>query len=297
MLKEEILKLFKTPLSYIFAGIYFGAVIIQSHFTPIRGAEAVIAFVMFFCVLTIAMFLISKNTVKNQIVIKEKQRETQMVTIYFLCWLVIFLLFGKHILDNAYLSNGIGFWGLLVVIPFIYLSVKGYRLSDFGITKRHLSQNIKTALLACLLLGTILLFLTPGGKFILNTSEPIGVIIISFAVSFGYALLFAGFFEEFFFRGILQTRLTQYFNSDVKGILLASIIFGLYHLPFQYYNPGIANGNFIHALSNTLTEQMITAPIFGILWARTQNLIAPVMLHSLIDAISLMPRIVEKYNF
>ena len=296
-MKATILKLLKTPLAYLFTGVYFVAVLVQSNYKAIRGAEPIAVFIIFFCILPAAIFLISKSAVKQQIVIVNKRQETLLVVFYFFGWLMLFMLLGNYLLSNNYLSNGFGFWGLLVVVPFIYLSKRGYRLSDFGIAKSKFSQNIRISFLACLLVGALLLLLTPGGKFIMQGTAPVNALVISFCISFGYAFLFAGFFEEFFFRGIVQTRLSQYFDSDIKGILLASMLFGIYHLPFQFYNEGMANGNLLYALSNTLTEQMIAAPIFGILWSRTHNLIAPVMLHSLIDAISLMPQIVEKYNF
>ncbi|GEM_PF-5583970 len=40
-----------------------------------------------------------------------------------------------------------------------------------------------------------------------------------------------GLVEEFFFRTILQTRLSAYFKSEVAGVVLMAIIFGLAHAP------------------------------------------------------------------
>ncbi len=39
--------------------------------------------------------------------------------------------------------------------------------------------------------------------------------------------------EEFFFRAILQTRLTDHFG-DLRGILLSSLVFGLFHIPANF---------------------------------------------------------------
>jgi len=41
--------------------------------------------------------------------------------------------------------------------------------------------------------------------------------------------------EEFFFRGYLQQRLGQACRSDILGLILASIVFGLVHLPFRHF--------------------------------------------------------------
>jgi membrane protease YdiL (CAAX protease family) len=44
-----------------------------------------------------------------------------------------------------------------------------------------------------------------------------------------------GLSEEFFFRGFLQRLLARGFHSEVLGLIVASIIFGLAHLPFRQF--------------------------------------------------------------
>lgn len=294
-MKEGIIKLIRTPLVYFFIGIYAAATLIQSNYKANVGVESIFTFILFFCVLTSVMFIISKKCIPNEIIIKDGKKEVYLAVGYFLLWLFIFMLLGNILLDSRILSVGIGFWGLLVILPLIYLFSKGYGFSDLGLTKKSFLKNLKITLLACLTVGGLMLLITPGGKFILSSSLPLGELLGSFAIAFGYSLVFAAFFEEFFFRAILQTRLTEYYKSGIKGILIASVLFGLYHLPFQYYHLGAANGDIVHSLSNVLTEQMITAPIFGILWFRTRSLMAPITLHALIDAFSLLPQMAEKY--
>jgi membrane protease YdiL (CAAX protease family) len=41
--------------------------------------------------------------------------------------------------------------------------------------------------------------------------------------------------EEFFFRGVLQQALSRLTNSNLAGLALASIAFGLVHLPFRHF--------------------------------------------------------------
>ena len=137
-----------------------------------------------------------------------------------------------------------------------------------------------------------MILMTPGGKLIRSGEIETGRLIRLFSVSFGYALIFAAIFEEFFFRAVLQSRLAKALNSELSGLLIASFLFGLYHLPFQYYGDGAASGDLGFSLSTVLNEQMISGPFLGILWLRTKNLFAPIMVHALIDAISLMPQLV-----
>ncbi len=44
-----------------------------------------------------------------------------------------------------------------------------------------------------------------------------------------------GLSEEFFFRGFLQRLLARGFHSEVAGLIVASIVFGLAHLPFRQF--------------------------------------------------------------
>ena len=46
-------------------------------------------------------------------------------------------------------------------------------------------------------------------------------------------LWFVALTEEFFFRGLLQQWLSGWLKSSLAAILLASVIFGLVHLPFR----------------------------------------------------------------
>ncbi|MGL5438842.1 MAG: CPBP family intramembrane glutamic endopeptidase, partial [Filifactoraceae bacterium] len=51
-----------------------------------------------------------------------------------------------------------------------------------------------------------------------------------------YHIFFIGFSEELIFRGYFLERFRSIFKSDILGILLSSILFGLAH-----YNKGISN--------------------------------------------------------
>ena len=41
--------------------------------------------------------------------------------------------------------------------------------------------------------------------------------------------------EEFFFRGLLQRWLSEWLRSERGGLVVASVLFGLAHLPFRSF--------------------------------------------------------------
>lgn len=293
---QVIVKAFRLKAVFLFILVYFVSAFVKASFTGRSITESFFSFVLFFCIFGGLMYLVTAKVQRNAIIIRAPRQEAASAVLYFLGWLGLYMLLWRSVFSNPYLSNTLGFWGLLVVVPFAYLRKKGYRPTDFGLTWKGLGAQLSVAALAGLIIGVVLLVLTPGGRYITSGALSAPALLQALLAGFGMALLLAGFFEEFFFRAVLQTRLTAYFGSHFTGIVAASLLFGLYHLPFQFFGNGPAAGNFSYALANVFSEALITAPILGILWARTQNLVAPVLVHSLIDTINGVPRMAAMYN-
>lgn len=88
-----------------------------------------------------------------------------------------------------------------------------------------------------------------------------------------------GPFEEFLFRGLLQTRLSLWLG-DAWGLLLASLGFGLWHLGL---NTGGDPDAWLPALANCVLLQAPIGALLGFLYLRTRNLLAPSLLHVAIN--------------
>ena len=282
---------------YIVTLIYAGA----SYFKISNGhgewAEAIMTYGLFFFVIGGFCIWITRKCIPNKITIKHPRIETIHTLSWFCFWLILYVLCGDWLMQHVWISNLLGFWLLLVILPGLYLLYRQYDLKEMGLSFGQIKQNLWVSLCVCLFIGAILILLTPGGKFITSGTLPVYKLTITLFIAFGYGFFFAGFFEEFFFRSVLQTRMTSFSRSPVSGIAIASLIFGLYHFPFQFFGDGAASGIVGLSLANVLTEQMISGPIFGILWYRTRSLIVPVIVHSFIDAISGLPTIAELLHF
>ncbi len=96
-----------------------------------------------------------------------------------------------------------------------------------------------------------------------------------FVVVFTISFILAAFFEEFSFRGFIQTRLENGLGTW-PGLILASIIFGLAHLPTQIVSSGSAFVGFGLTFSQTLGGLML-----GYLYKRTRSLIPCVISHGM----------------
>ncbi|TAE61544.1 MAG: CPBP family intramembrane metalloprotease [Nostocales cyanobacterium] len=95
-------------------------------------------------------------------------------------------------------------------------------------------------------------------QLVLESKDNIALLMFFFT-----AAIAAPFFEEFLFRGFLLPSLTRYVPVSVS-ILLSSLIFAIAHLSLSEILPLTALGM-----------------ILGIVYTRSRNLLAPMLLHSL----------------
>lgn len=104
-------------------------------------------------------------------------------------------------------------------------------------------------------------------------------------LSFGLMLLLAGFTEEFFFRGVLQSRLAELFKSQVWAVIVASLLFGLYHVPYAYFHPRWpSHGNLGAAFGMAMGQGVPAGLVLGTFLVRTRgNLLPCIVLHSMIN--------------
>jgi membrane protease YdiL (CAAX protease family) len=121
-----------------------------------------------------------------------------------------------------------------------------------------------------------------------------GLRIVPAAFLFGLAT--AGFTEEFFFRGILQRALSIRFGSQGYGILGASALFALYHVPYAYLNPSWPSaGDLPRAFLLAGTNGFAGGVILGLVFARARMSLVPcILVHAAVDwmpAIRLLAKI------
>jgi membrane protease YdiL (CAAX protease family) len=84
-----------------------------------------------------------------------------------------------------------------------------------------------------------------------------------------------GFFEEFLFRGALQTRL-GYVMGPASALVSQALLFGLWHLGG---NVEMVGGNWAGGLAVCVLSQGVSGLIFGLVFQRTRNLLAPACAH------------------
>jgi membrane protease YdiL (CAAX protease family) len=180
---------------------------------------------------------------------------------------------------------------VFVAIPFaIFRFGFGYRLRDFGIQGEGLRALRYSHLPVVLVVGGAFLafqyFLSGGGAAFRHGQFTVNQLLLGLPLCFIWLYVEAGLVEEFFFRALIQSRLAAAFKSEVSGTVLMSLIFGLAHAPgFIFRHAGEVEGlgsnpSALDAVAYSIVVLAISGVTFGVIWARTKNLFAVMLIHA-----------------
>lgn len=156
------------------------------------------------------------------------------------------------------------------VLPFVLLLVLGARPTELGLGRGHRVLRACLVWLAAPMVFWFILFI--GGQL---TWMRLLRAVVSNALQ-------NGFFEEFLFRGALQTRLNR-LTTIGWALVLQALIFGVWHLDA---NSGVAPGDPLAALAACVVSQAVSGLAYGIVFLCTRNLIAPSVAHVVMNAVS-----------
>jgi len=180
---------------------------------------------------------------------------------------------------------------VFVVIPFaIFRFGFGYRIRDFGIQREGLRALLRNHLPVVLAVGGAFLafqyFLSGGGAAFRHGHFTVYQLLLGLPLCFIWLFVEAGLVEEFFFRALVQSHLAAAFKSEVSGVVLMSLIFGLAHAPgFIFRHAGEVEGlgsnpSALDAVAYSIVVLAVSGVTFGVIWARTKNLFAIMLIHA-----------------
>jgi CAAX protease family protein len=180
---------------------------------------------------------------------------------------------------------------VFVAIPFaIFRFGFGYRIRDFGIQREGLHALCRSHLPVVLGVSGAFLafqyFLSGGGAAFRREHFPVFQLLFGLPLCFIWLSIEAGLVEEFFFRSLVQSQLATVFKSEISGIVLMALIFGLAHAPgFIFRHAGELEGLGPHpgsldAIAYSIVVLAVSGITFGVIWTRTKNLFALMLIHA-----------------
>lgn len=180
---------------------------------------------------------------------------------------------------------------VFVAIPFVVFRFGfSYRVRDFGLQREGLRALCGSHLLVVVVVGGAFLcfqyFFSGGGAAFRRENFTALQLIVGLPLCFAWLVVEAGLVEEFFFRGLIQTQFAAAFKSEVSGVVLMSLIFGLAHAPgFIFRHAGEVEGlgsnpNALDAVAYSIVVLAVSGITFGVIWARTKNLFVVILIHA-----------------
>jgi CAAX protease family protein len=190
---------------------------------------------------------------------------------------------------------------VFVAIPFIlFRTIFGYRWRDFGLQfagLRAMAGNHLPVVLALSAAILVFQYFLGGGAAPLRHGEfNTRQLAVGLPLCFAWLFIEAGLVEEFFFRALLQARLAAWFNSEISGVALMALAFGLAHAPgFILRHAGLEeaigpNPSPADSIAYAIVVLSVGGIFFGVVWARTRNLFALMFIHAATD---LLPNLKE----
>lgn len=193
--------------------------------------------------------------------------------------------------------------GVFVIAPFLlWRSAWDYRATDFVHPTLGLRGHWRPVLWMSAAL--LLLQLVAGRSLREFHLHPVAAkeLAIGAPLVFLWLVLEVGLVEEYFFRVLLQARIAAFARSEITGIVLMALLFGLAHAPGFYLRPGATGEALGHAPSllfavgYSVVVTSVTGFFLGVLWARTRNLVAVAAIHAAGDLLPGLPRMLHLWR-
>jgi membrane protease YdiL (CAAX protease family) len=267
-----------------------------------EAAGAVVVLVVFGIVLPLIGWITTRSAIPLSISVHSGASELIVLSGYIIA-LSLYLIGGPQWIDQHLPSSWIDsvrikFFITLakklvvfVAIPFaIFRLGFGYRVRDFGIQREGLRALCGSHLPVVLVVGGVFVafqyFFSGGGASFRHGHFTAYQLILGLPLCFIWLFVEAGLVEEFFFRALVQSQLAAAFKSEVSGVVLMSLIFGLAHAPgFIFRHAGEVEGlgsnpGAFDAIAYSIVVLAVSGVTFGVVWARTKNLFALMLIHA-----------------
>ena len=263
---------------------------------------AVVVLIVFGIVFPLIAWIATRRAIPLSISVKRSKSQL-IVLIGYIIVLSVYLIGGPQWIDQHLPSSWIDsarvrFFITLakklivfVAVPFtIFRFGFGYRIRDFGIQLEGLRALRRSHLPVVLVVSAAFLafqyFVSGGGAAFRQGHFTVYQLLLGLPLCFIWLFVEAGLVEEFFFRALIQSHLAAAFKSEVSGTVLMSLIFGLAHAPgFIFRHAGEVEGlgsnpTAFDAVAYSIVVLAISGVTFGVIWARTKNLFAVMLIHA-----------------
>ncbi len=302
---KTIRQLFTNPWFVFAIGIYLAGLAVLSRRPDFSISDALLELLIFGIGFPLMAWWTTKRA-KPLVVAQHPTRREMLGLVAYVIALSAYLAFGPQRIDSWLprdwiASDQIRFFVTLikklivfVAIPFVLFgTLCGYSLRDFGWQQAGLRELFRSHFPIVLVSSVAILafqyFLGGGAAPLREGKFSVHQLVLGLPLCFAWLAIEAGLVEEFFFRALLQSRLSAWFRSEITGVVLMALLFGLAHAPgFIFRHAGTVEGlgtnpTALDAIAYSIVTLAVSGIFFGIIWARTRNLAALLIIHAATD--------------
>jgi membrane protease YdiL (CAAX protease family) len=275
--------------------VYAAALFAMVRYGHFDASDSIGVFVVLGIGFSLVAWLLTIGIKPLPYVVREPRQETATL-LFYLVPLALFIAYGFSAIHRWLpaepadsLAILVAKLAVFVAIPvWILISRFGYRARDLGPMSTKTSHMLVFVGMAFVLL----VFQSLAGRGLKDITEahvPADTLLFGMPLAFLWLMLEVGVVEEFFFRVLLQSRLSAAIKSELGGIVLASLLFGLVHSPGLYLRTGVtqeglsANPSLLMAVGYSIVITSVAGFFLGVLWARTRNFLLLVLVHAAAD--------------
>src|SRR5271169_4811962 len=244
---------------------------------------------------SLAAWLLTLGVTPLPYLIRKPQRETVTLLAY-LVPLAVFIAYGFSAIHRSVPGEPADSLAILVAKLAVFVVIPAwFMMAQFGYTVRELvPMSTKTShMLVFIGMSLVLLvFQSVAGRGLRDITAahvPEEKLLFGVPLVFLWLVLEVGVVEEFFFRVLLQSRLSAALRSELGGIVVVSLIFGLVHAPGLYLRTDItqeglaAHPSLLMAVGYSIVITSVAGFFLGVLWARTRNFLVLILVHAATD--------------
>ena len=308
----------RDPFVIAFGAVYLVAVVTLAATGVYSLAEPLFMLVIFGVALPSIAYILCRRVDPLRVIASGSRRE--IVTTFALVLLVIlYLVWGSDRIDAAVYrvfdeTPRFDFFLTIakkvlvfVVIPYAVLSAFfGYRWRDFGFVlpiRSALTPRILRLIVVFFLLYLAIQFLVgQAARPVFRGDFPAVTMIVGGMLVYATLIIEVGLVEEFFFRAVLQARLAAWLDSESAAVVLMALIFGLAHAPGLYLRGAGAvtalgaSPDLLSVLAYSIAVLSLAGLAFGVIWAKTRNIYAVILIHAWVDTLPGLPEFVETFG-
>lgn len=275
--------------------LYAATLFAMVHFGAFDAGDALGVFGVLGVGFSLIAWLLTLGVKPLPYYVREPGRELQTLLLYMLP-LAVFIAYGFDAIHRwvpAEPANSliilIAKLAAFVAIPaWILTSIFRYRLPELAPIALPTSHILAFVGMA----GLLIVFQSVAGRGmrdIAAANVPGDTLLSGMPLVFFWLVLEVGVVEEFFFRVLLQSRLSAAMRSELGAIVVIALLFGLIHAPGLYLRTNVTqeglsgHPSLWMAIGYSIVITSVAGFFLGVLWARTRNFLVLILVHAAAD--------------